>query len=103
MCGIAGYFDLDRRATRADAEAIVISQVSAIRHRGPDAQGIHVAPGLALGHVRLSIIDLSASANQPMFDPAGRIGVVFNGEIYNFQEVRAELESRGHRFRTHSD
>ena len=103
MCGIAGFFHLKGRGAPPDAETIVADQISSLRHRGPDAQAVHVAPGLGLGHARLSIIDLSARANQPMFDASGRVAIVFNGEIYNFRELRRELESLGHRFRTKCD
>lgn len=103
MCGIAGFFQIDSRTLRPDAEAIVAEQIACLRYRGPDAADAHLGPGLALGHARLSIIDVSDAANQPMFDRTGRVGIVFNGEIYNFQEIRKELEDRGHRFRTKSD
>jgi asparagine synthase (glutamine-hydrolysing) len=103
MCGIAGFFDIGGRSHRPDAGAILTAQISTLRHRGPDAQGIHIGPGIGLAHARLSIIDVSDAANQPMFDASGEIAVVFNGEIYNFQEIRAELEEQGCRFRTRSD
>jgi asparagine synthase (glutamine-hydrolysing) len=75
---------------------------TAMRHRGPDADGFHLGPGVGLGHRRLSIIDLS-TGDQPIYSEDRTKVVVFNGEIYNFQELRAELESRGHRFATTSD
>ena len=78
-------------------------QIACMQYRGPDAQAAHLGPGVVFGHARLSIIDVSDSANQPMFDATRKVCVVFNGEIYNFQEVRSELERRGVRFRTHSD
>ncbi len=71
-------------------------------HRGPDQHGIHLEPGLGLGHRRLSIIDLSGG-RQPLFNEDGSVVVVYNGEIYNFQALATELAGRGHRFRTHSD
>ena len=74
----------------------------AIAHRGPDADGFYVGDGIGLGHRRLSIIDL-ATGDQPLANEDGSVWVVFNGEIYNFADVRADLEARGHRFRTHSD
>jgi asparagine synthase (glutamine-hydrolysing) len=74
----------------------------AIAHRGPDAEGFWSDPGIGLAHRRLSIIDL-AGGDQPMTNEDGTVVVVFNGEIYNYQALRPELESRGHRFRTHSD
>lgn len=103
MCGIAGFFDVASRAIRPDAGAIAARQIGVIRYRGPDAQGLHVGPGLALAHARLSIIDTSEAANQPMHDASGDVALVFNGEIYNFAALRAELTARGHSFRTNSD
>jgi asparagine synthase (glutamine-hydrolysing) len=76
---------------------------SQMAHRGPDAQGVFLHENLGFGHRRLKIIDLSESADQPIFNEDGRVGVVFNGEIYNFLELRDELEKLGHRFQTCSD
>src|SRR5436190_6941415 len=73
-----------------------------IRQRGPDDEGIHVEPGVGLGMRRLSIIDL-AGGRQPIHNETSTVWVVFNGEIYNYRELRAELERRGHRFATSSD
>jgi asparagine synthase (glutamine-hydrolysing) len=103
MCGIAGFFNLNGYDSRTDAERLVMDQIASLHHRGPDNQGAFVGPGVCLGHARLSILDVSPAANQPMFDASGKICVVFNGEIYNFQEIREQLESRGRRFRTRSD
>src|SRR2546423_144087 len=103
MCGIAGFFSINDRTLPRDADAIVQRQIACLRYRGPDAQATHLGPGVALGHARLSIIDVSSAADQPMFDRTRKICVVFNGEIYNFQELRRELEARGVRFRTKSD
>jgi asparagine synthase (glutamine-hydrolysing) len=103
MCGIAGFFDLSNSDQRSDAHSILTEQIAVLQHRGPDAQNVYSGPGVGLGHARLSIIDISSSANQPMFDASGRFGVVFNGEIYNFQQIRGELEKCGRRFRTRSD
>lgn len=100
MCGIAGYFDLNDH--RPVPEALLRAMTDALAHRGPDGSDIFRGPGVGLGHRRLSIIDLAGGA-QPMATPDGQIVTVFNGEIYNFQSVRQELEALGHRFRTHSD
>jgi len=75
----------------------------ALQRRGPDAEGIASWPNATLGHRRLSILDLSAAGNQPMLSDDGTVGLVFNGCVYNFQEIRAELEGLGHRFRSHTD
>jgi asparagine synthase (glutamine-hydrolysing) len=98
MCGIAGFVGF---GGRADLEAMT----SALAHRGPDGSGTWISPErpLFLGHRRLSILDIEGGA-QPMWDAAGDIGVVFNGEIYNHRELRRSLEAAGHRFRSsHSD
>lgn len=100
MCGIAGYFDT--REHRSIPEPLLRRMTDAIAHRGPDGSDFYRAAGVGLGHRRLAIIDLVSGA-QPMATPDGQIVIIFNGEIYNFQEVRRELEALGHRFRTHSD
>ena len=100
MCGIAGKLNFDAHQPIDPARLAAMTRV--IAHRGPDAEGFHIAGGIGLGHRRLSIIDL-ATGDQPLANEDGSIWVVFNGEIYNFAELRAELEPRGHRFRTHSD
>lgn len=101
MCGVAGFLARDPRAP-AD-EAAVRAIANALVHRGPDADGFWRDGPCALGHRRLSIIDLSADANQPMLNETGDVAVVVNGEIYNFVALREELEARGHRFRSRSD
>jgi asparagine synthase (glutamine-hydrolysing) len=100
MCGIAGRFNYDARQP-VDRD-ILEAMTDAVRHRGPDAGGYYHGPGIGLGHRRLSIIDL-ATGDQPLANEDGSVQVVFNGEIYNFAEVRAELIAHGHRFRTGSD
>jgi len=100
MCGIAGRFNYDAR--RPIDHDCLVAMTDAVAHRGPDAAGYYEGPGIALGHRRLSIIDL-ATGDQPLANEDGSVQVVFNGEIYNFAEVRAELVELGHRFRTHSD
>ncbi|MDR1853405.1 MAG: amidotransferase 1, exosortase A system-associated [Azoarcus sp.] len=100
MCGICGLFDL--RAKR-DFDAALLERLNeTLRHRGPDAGGTHCEAGVALGHRRLSIIDL-AGGRQPLFNEDGSVAVVFNGEIYNFQTLVPELEALGHVFRSRSD
>jgi asparagine synthase (glutamine-hydrolysing) len=100
MCGICGQFNFESRQP-ADA-AVVQRMARAIAHRGPDDEGLFVSGPIALGFRRLSIIDLAAG-HQPMADQEKSVWVVFNGEIYNFPELRTELEARGHVFRTRSD
>ncbi|MEA3047655.1 MAG: hypothetical protein QOJ53_1987, partial [Sphingomonadales bacterium] len=101
MCGIAGIFhpDVPKPVDPARVEAMA----DVLAHRGPDGSGVWTAPGIGLGHRRLSIIDLSAAAAQPMVVHDGQVAISSNGEIYNFREVRAGLEAKGHRFRTESD
>ncbi|MGH9591660.1 MAG: asparagine synthase (glutamine-hydrolyzing), partial [Bryobacteraceae bacterium] len=84
------------------AEGVTRRMMEALRHRGPDEDGLLVAPSVALGMRRLSIIDVS-DGHQPAFNEDGKVAVVFNGEIYNFQQLRKTLEERGHVFQTHSD
>jgi len=100
MCGIAGIMDVaGRRAIGPD----LVSRMSETQHhRGPDEGGLHVEPGLGLGHRRLSIIDLS-TGQQPLWNEDGSVVVVFNGEIYNYQQLIPELTRLGHVFRTRSD
>ncbi|MEZ5329452.1 MAG: asparagine synthase (glutamine-hydrolyzing) [Verrucomicrobiales bacterium] len=100
MCGIAGQFDYVH-GTPARAE-VIRRMADSIRHRGPDDEGCFVSGALGLGFRRLSIIDLGGG-HQPMSDEAGSVWVIFNGEIYNFRELRSELEGHGHQFLTHSD
>jgi asparagine synthase (glutamine-hydrolysing) len=100
MCGICGQFNF------VDGEQVypetIRRMASSISHRGPDDEGYYMSGPLGFGFRRLSIIDL-AGGHQPMSDPEEKVWVIFNGEIYNFQELRVELQNRGHRFRTRSD
>jgi len=100
MCGIAGLF-ADARGQHVDA-AVVSAMADRLAHRGPDGSGVRAGPGYALGHRRLSIVDLAGGA-QPMGTPDGRLQVVFNGEIYNHLDLRAELEGCGAVFHSRSD
>src|SRR5678816_884133 len=100
MCGICGQYNFLRDAP-VDAQAIK-RMAGAIAHRGPDDEGHYIAGSIGLGFRRLSIIDLDGG-HQPMSDAVGSIWVVFNGEIYNFPELKTELQSYGHIFRTKSD
>src|SRR5438067_2183083 len=100
MCGIAGllWADPNRPADLGSLRAMG----AAIAHRGPDGEGFFAQPGVGLVHRRLAIIDLEGGA-QPLGNEDGSIQIVFNGEIYNYQELAPWLEARGHRFRTRSD
>ena len=103
MCGIAGFAEQTPTASRRDADfALVHRMCDVIRHRGPDDEGIHVEDGVGLGMRRLSIIDLS-TGHQPIHGEDESTWIVFNGEIYNYRELRKELEGHGHRFYTSSD
>lgn len=97
MCGVCGIY-----ASEADPGAAVRRMTASLAHRGPDEEGFYVRGNVGLGHRRLSIIDLD-SGQQPMSNPEGDIWIVFNGEIYNYREIRQDLVGRGHEFRTESD
>src|SRR5678809_144416 len=103
MCGISG-FSLAPPGIAAP-EGVLQQMTHSLIHRGPDDSGtwLHPALGIGLGHRRLAIVDLSQSGHQPMRSASGRFVIVFNGEIYNFQTLRAELERSGARFTGHSD
>jgi asparagine synthase (glutamine-hydrolysing) len=105
MCGISGFLDTSRRRGTDELRDIVLGMASTLRHRGPDDSGawVDAATGIALGHRRLSILDLSPLGHQPMHSASGRYAISFNGEIYNFKALRSELEDLGHMFRGHSD
>lgn len=98
MCGIAGYLEVGEPSAAGVLEAMIRTLV----HRGPDGEGVFRSDGVGLGHRRLSIVDLAGGA-QPLGNEDGRVQVVFNGEIYNHAEIRAELEAAGHCFRTAAD
>jgi len=104
MCGIAGFFRLDAH-NAAEMRAAIRQMTDALIHRGPDSWGIWLdeAAGIALGHRRLAIMDLSPTGEQPMISHSRRYVIVFNGEIYNFRELRLRLEAKGCSFRGTSD
>src|ERR1051325_797405 len=99
MCGIAGIVSLEDQLV---FEQEVRDMCASIVHRGPDDEGYYFSPGVGLGMRRLSIIDL-ASGRQPVHNEDGTVWVVFNGEIYNYRDLRRDLLARGHRFYTHTD
>lgn len=102
MCGIAGILSLNQQPVGIPELKIMTDSIA---HRGPDGEGQWISPGqiAGFGHRRLSIIDLSDAAHQPMQDPTGRYTITFNGEIYNYIELKAELQKKGIQFRTASD
>lgn len=105
MCGIAGFWVPSGRAAKRELEVTARTMASVLRHRGPDDQGVWVddQSSLALGHCRLSIVDLSHEGHQPMLSADQRYALAFNGEIYNHKSLRDLLERRGHFFHGHSD
>ena len=105
MCGIAGFLQREPRDDEHSMRARAESMAKTLTHRGPDAGATWADPqhGVAFGHRRLSIQDLSEAGVQPMASGDGRFVITYNGEIYNFQALGRELQSLGHRFRGHSD
>src|SRR5690349_17478176 len=100
MCGVAGVLDL----TGGPVSSVSIrAMTDAIAHRGPDSEGCFCDGPIGLGHRRLAIIDPSPAGHQPMLTQDGRFVLSYNGEVYNFNELRAELESLGHRFHSRTD
>ena len=99
MCGIAGF--IDSVIGRTEQEQVLEKMLQAIAHRGPDARGMHFHQSMGIGQNRLSIIDLSADGNQPMFRQ--HLSIVYNGEVYNYREIKKELEAKGATFHTQSD
>src|SRR6266404_2691141 len=103
MCGITGWANLDPRTSPPEGgEDLLRSMCDRMTHRGPDSEGYLLDDGIALGMRRLAIIDL-LTGEQPAFNEDGQLAVVLNGEIYNYRELRADLETRGHSFRSESD
>lgn len=98
MCGIVGFTNnID------NSDEVLERMMDRIKHRGPDAEGKYIDENIALGHRRLSIIDVSSSGDQPIFNEDNSLVIVFNGEIYNYKEIREELVNSGHQFRTNTD
>src|SRR5262245_57506148 len=100
MCGIVGFFDL--KGQREPSREILRAMNQAQFHRGPDEGGELFAPGVALGHRRLAIIDLS-TGQQPLYNEDNTVGIIYNGEIYNYQRLPKELTAAGQKFRPHAD
>ena len=98
MCGICGIMNFDSQVVVSKIE--IDRMVDRLLHRGPDATGFRLDGRVGLGHTRLSVIDLSKAASQPMSNEDGRIWITYNGEIYNFHDLRQRLESKGHRFKS---
>src|SRR5205085_8973889 len=99
MCGIVGVLTLDGPV---DVRVVRI-MTSSLRHRGPDGEGVYTGGAVGFGFRRLAILDLTTAGDQPMLSSDGRLALVFNGEIYNYVELRAELQSLGHHFRSTGD
>jgi len=100
MCGICGIISLSNNSIE---DNYIKSMMKIMKHRGPDDEGIMIEGGIGLGFVRLSILDLSPLGHQPMSDKTGRFTIVFNGEVFNFIELRDELKKNGYQFISNSD
>lgn len=100
MCGICGIINHNSEPVNENS---LLTMMATMKHRGPDDQGTFLDGKIGLGFVRLSIIDLSPAGHQPMFSADGRYVVVFNGEIYNYIELREELKAKGYTFHTQTD
>ncbi|NLL17709.1 MAG: asparagine synthetase B, partial [Clostridia bacterium] len=105
MCGISGFLKCNTANTEESFKNSIDKMNATLVHRGPDNDGrwYDMEAGIALGHRRLSIIDVSPEGNEPMMSAGGRYVITYNGEIYNYRELRRELETAGWRFRGHSD
>ncbi|MBM3555542.1 MAG: asparagine synthetase B, partial [Alphaproteobacteria bacterium] len=103
MCGLAGIWSADPPCARPELEARLGAMAAMLRHRGPDDSGAWTDGAVGLAHTRLAVIDLSPTGHQPMTDEGERAVLVYNGEIYNFAELRAELQAAGVVFRGGSD
>ena len=101
MCGIGGILHLDPERPVEPHRLAAMSR--SLAHRGPDDDGVYLERNVGLAHRRLSVIDLSPAGHQPMSDESGRYWIVYNGEVYNYLELRQQLLARGVRFRSHTD
>jgi asparagine synthase (glutamine-hydrolysing) len=99
MCGIVGFID---KKNQKEKNKIIKEMSNKIIHRGPDSEGIYVDDTIALGHRRLSIIDVK-TGGQPIYNEKGNLLVIYNGEVYNFQEIKKELVKKKHKFTTNTD
>src|SRR5690242_11173373 len=101
MCGIVGVYSFTGNAKQY--EQGMDKALQTLSKRGPDHNGKYFRNRVGLGHTRLSIIDVSSAGCQPMFDATGRYGIIYNGEIYNFKELRKELDAKGIKLKSHTD
>jgi len=99
MCGICGQFNIKEKVE----PSLIEGMCTALAHRGPDDWGVYVKPSIGLGNRRLAIIDLSAAGHQPMSTASGRLWITYNGEVYNYRELRKQLQSYGYRFESNTD
>ena len=100
MCGITGIFNVNSKPVSIN---ILKKMTDIIKHRGPDGEGFWTNSFVGFGHRRLAIIDLSPTGHQPMQNKNGNLTITYNGEVYNFQNIRVELEAKGHQFRSRTD
>ena len=100
MCGIAGIFHVDGKAVSVE---VLRKMTDIIKHRGPDGEGYWTNKFIGFGHRRLAILDLTSAGHQPMFSDNKQIVITYNGEVYNFRELRSGLESKGYNFRSTGD
>jgi asparagine synthase (glutamine-hydrolysing) len=103
MCDIGGFLIAEPWLPTAEQEARLRAMIATLRHRGPDDEGVWTDGQAGLAHARLSIVDLSPAAHQPMASTDGSVWISYNGEVYNFAEIRQELEGLGYPFRSRSD
>src|SRR5437588_470906 len=105
MCGIAGFVNPSHHFSGPELEELGLNMAATLRHRGPDDEGVWAdrVSGVSLAHRRLAIQDLSMEGHQPMHSADRRFVLIFNGELYNFHEIKSRLEQKGHTFRGHSD